>query len=121
MHHIKSNLYPCAHCSGVGTCKNGTNAFLCAVCIKDHEIKGKEFSGLPCSVCGGIGQAEPRIERINKRIPSILGFRVVFILMFGVFESAIFKSPCFSEVLAFAGALIGTVLGFYYFDRSKAT
>lgn len=121
MHQIKSNLYPCAHCSGVGTCKNGINEFSCAVCIKDNELKGKEFAGLPCGVCGGIGQAEPRTERINKRMPAILGFMVVFLLMFGVFLSAVLKSPYFSEVLAFSGTLIGTVLGFYYSDRSKVT
>lgn len=121
MHQIKSNLYPCAHCSGVGTCKNGVNESSCAVCVKEQELKDKDLIGLPCGVCGGIGLAEPRTERINKRMPAILGFTVVFLLMSGVFISATLKSPYFSEVLAFSGTLIGTVLGFYYSDRSKIT
>lgn len=121
MHQIKSNLYPCAHCAGVGTCRNGRNELSCAVCIKAHELKGIELAGLPCGVCGGIGQAEPRTERINKRMPALLGFMVVFLLMFGVFLSAVLKSPYFSEVLAFSGTLIGAVLGFYYSGRNKST
>ncbi|HEJ1327452.1 molecular chaperone DnaJ [Pseudomonas aeruginosa] len=119
MHEIKSNLYLCAHCSGVGTCRNGINHLSCAVCIKEHELKGKEFDGLPCGVCGGIGQAEPRTERINKRMPALLGFMVVFLLMLGVFVSAATKSQYFNQVLAFAAPLIGTVLGFYYSSRNK--
>lgn len=121
MHQIKSNLYPCAHCAGVGTCKSANSDFSCAVCIRENELKGKEFIGLPCAVCGGIGQAEPRTERINKRMPAILGFTVVILLMLGVYLSAIFKSPYFTEILAFSGTLIGTVLGFYYSERSKVT
>ena len=121
MHDIKANLYPCAHCAGVGTCKNGQGDLSCAVCIKDNELKGKEFQGVPCGVCGGIGQAEPRTERINKRTPAILGFSVVFTLMFGVLFCGIFESRYFSEVLAFSGTLIGTVLGFYFSARSKTT
>jgi hypothetical protein len=120
MHEIKSNLYPCAHCSGVGTCKNGANGSSCAVCIKDNELKDTDLVGLPCTICGGIGQAEPKTERINKRIPAILGFTVVFLLILGVFVSAILNSSYFSEILAFSGTLIGTVLGFYYSVRSKA-
>jgi predicted membrane protein len=54
-------------------------------------------------------------------MPAILGFMVVFLLMSGVFGSAVLKSPYFSEVLAFSGTLIGTVLGFYFSDRSKAS
>jgi hypothetical protein len=121
MHAIKSNLYPCAHCSGIGTCNSGSGEFSCAVCIQSHELKGKEYAGLPCGVCGGIGQAEPRTERINKRMPVIMGFTVVMLLMLGVFISAIFKSQYFSEILAFSGTLIGTVLGYYYSGRSNAT
>lgn len=121
MHDVKSNLYPCAHCGGVGTCKNGLNECSCAVCVKEYELRGKEFVGLPCGVCGGLGQAEPRTERINKRMPAILGFSVVFLLMAGIFFAALSKSPYFSEILAFSGPIIGTVLGFYYSVRSKKT
>ncbi|NOS89802.1 MAG: molecular chaperone DnaJ [Methylococcaceae bacterium] len=121
MHNIKVNFYPCAHCSGIGSCNNAVNGQSCAVCIKENELKGKEYFGIPCCVCGGIGQAEPKTERINKRMPALLGFGVVFVLIFGVFFAAIFKSPYFSEVLAFSGTLIGTILGFYYSVRSKET
>ncbi|NHN78582.1 molecular chaperone DnaJ [Azotobacter chroococcum] len=119
MHEVKSNLYPCAHCGGTGTCKNGSDNSSCAVCQKEQEVKGKGLIGLPCSVCGGIGQAEPRTERLNKRMPALLGFVVIFLLLLGVFSAAVFKSPYFSEVLAFSGPLIGTVLGFYYSARGK--
>jgi hypothetical protein len=87
------------------------------VCIKEHELKGREHGGLPCAVCGGIGQAEPKTERIAKRMPALLGFVVVFPLMMGIFVAAVLQSPHFSELLAFAGTTIGTVLGFYYSDR----
>lgn len=120
MHDLKANLYPCAHCSGVGTCRSGHEEQSCAVCVKDSELKGQSFIGLPCSVCAGIGQAEPRTERINKRMPALLGFAVVFLLIFFVFVAALTKSEFFSEILAFAGTLIGTVLGFYYSARARA-
>lgn len=119
MHEVKSNLYPCAHCSGTGTCNSGASGGSCAACTKAHELRGKDIVGLPCGVCGGIGQAEPRTERINKRMPALLGFSVVFLLVVGVFASAILKSEHFNAILAFAGPLIGTVLGFYYSSRNK--
>ncbi|WPC03310.1 molecular chaperone DnaJ [Pseudomonas benzenivorans] len=121
MHDIKANLHPCAHCSGIGTCKNGQEEQSCAVCVKGSELEGKVFVGLPCSICGGIGQAEPKTERINKRMPALLGFAVVFLLITFVFIAALTSSKYFSEILAFAGTLIGTVLGFYYSARARAT
>jgi hypothetical protein len=119
MHDIKANLYPCAHCSGIGICKSGQEAQSCTACIKANEVKGKDFFGLPCSICGGIGQAEPKTERINKRMPALLGFAVVFLLITFVFFAAVTNSKYFSEVLAFAGTLIGTVLGFYFSARAR--
>ncbi len=65
-------------------------------------------------VCGGIGQAEPKTERINKRIPAIVGFIVIFMLLAGVLMCGITQSRYFSEVLAFSGPLIGSVLAYYY-------
>ena len=120
MHDIKSNLYPCSHCAGIGTCKNGQNLHSCAVCINQSDLKGKDFLGLPCSICGGIGLAEPKTERINKRMPALLGFGVVLLLILLVFFAALTNSNYFSEVLAFSGTLIGTVLGFYYSARAQA-
>lgn len=49
MHDIKSNLYPCAHCEGSGTCRNGEQQLSCAVCIKESELKGKSFGFYPIS------------------------------------------------------------------------
>ncbi|XQE67386.1 molecular chaperone DnaJ [Pseudomonas sp. P3C3] len=118
MHDIKANLYPCAHCAGVGTCKNGIGQNSCAICIKNSELKGKDFVGLPCSICGGIGLAEAKTERINKRIPALLGFLVVFLLILFLLFAAVTNSNYFSEILAFSGTLIGTVLGFYYSARA---
>jgi len=53
-------------------------------------------------------------------MPALLGFAVVFLLIFFVFVAALTKSEFFSEILAFAGTLIGTVLGFYYSARARA-
>lgn len=113
MNEIKSNLYKCEHCSG--TCKNGKDSCSCAVCINENEVKrGKEYFGLPCAICNGLGQAEPKTERINKRITPILALIVVILLLFGVFATAMIESKYFSEILAFSGTLVGMILGFYY-------
>jgi hypothetical protein len=114
MYEVKSNLYPCAHCAGIGTCRNGVEQHSCAVCVKAFELKGKQLFGVPCGVCGGLGQAEPRTERINKRMPALLGFAVVFTLIVAVMVCGVVQSRYFSEVLAFSGPLIGSVLGYYY-------
>lgn len=121
MHDIKSNLYPCAHCAGLGSCKNGHEEASCAVCVQNNDLKGASFFGVPCSICNGIGQAEPKTERINKRMPALLGFSVVFLLIALVFSAAITNSKYFSEVLAFSGSLIGMVLGFYFSVRARAS
>lgn len=120
MQDIKATLYPCAHCTGTGTCKNGSANSSCNVCIKDNELKGKEHIGLACGICGGLGLAEPKTERINKRITPLLALTIVFLLLSGVFFSAITNNPHFNEILAFSGTLIGTVLGFYFSARSKS-
>ncbi len=121
MHDIKSNLYPCAHCGGGGTCRNGEQQQSCAVCIKENELKGKSFAGLPCAVCGGIGQAEPKTERINKRLPALVGLLVIFTLLLSVLLCGILQSRYFSEVLAFSGPLIGSVLAYYYSSQRHTT
>ena len=120
MHAIKANLYPCAHCEGSGTCRNGEQQQSCAVCIKQSELKGKNFAGLPCTICGGISQAEPKTERLNKRLPALAGFFVVFTLLAGVLIFGISQSRYFSEVLAFAGPLIGSTLAYYYSTQRNA-
>lgn len=119
MQDVRANLYPCAHCSGTGTCKSGINEHSCNVCIKINELKGTSFKGLPCSVCGGIGQAEPKTERINKRMPALLGMIVVFLLLALIFISLSMDSKYFTEVLTFSSTIIGSALGYYY--SSKVT
>jgi len=111
---IKSNLYPCAHCGESGTCRNGESESSCSLCIKRNELKGKGHSGIACGICGGLGQAEPMTERMNKRITPMLSLVIVFLLLFLIFWSLIIKSDYFNEVLAFASAVIGSVVGFYF-------
>lgn len=91
---VKANLRPCAHCERTGTCSKAKDGASCASC------------GLPCGICGGLGHAEPKTERINKRIQPILAAGTLYFLMFTVLISALVKSPCFTEILAFASPLI---------------
>jgi len=118
MHNIKANLYNCAHCGGSGTCKNGENETSCLMCSKENEIKGHGHRGLPCSVCGGIGQAEPRTERINKRMPALLGFSVVFILIISLIITAVLNSQYFNQLQSFSGPIVGAIIGYYFSNRS---
>ncbi len=111
---IKSNLYACAHCQQTGTCTTGENGQSCNLCIKRNELKGKNHTGLACGICGGIGQAEPFTERMNKRITPILSVVIIFLLLGIVFWSLTIKSGYFTEILAFSSAIIGTVVGFYF-------
>lgn len=114
---IKSNLYPCAHCEEKGTCRNGPDGSTCSECIKRNELKGKNYMGLACGICGGIGQAEPLTERMNKRITPLLAIAIVVSLLALVTFSLIIESSFFSEVLAFSSAIIGSVVGFYFSSK----
>ena len=111
---IKSNLYPCAHCQESGTCSSGENGQSCNLCIKRNELKGKGHIGVACGICGGLGQAEPMTERMNKRITPILSLAIVLPLLVIVWWSLTVRSEYFTEVLAFSSAIIGTVVGFYF-------
>lgn len=115
---IRANLYPCAHCGRTGTCTTAANGASCAYCVKAHELEGDGHVGLPCGTCGGLGHAEPGTEKINKRVQPLLGLLVVYVLLIGVFVSAILQSKYFSEILAFSGPLVGVVLAFYFTSRS---
>lgn len=77
MTEIKSNLYPCAHCEQTGICRSGSDGFSCNACIKRNELKGQNYLGLACGICGGIGQAEPMTERMNKRTAPLLAISIV--------------------------------------------
>lgn len=113
-HNIKANLYPCAHCGETGTCSTGKDGGSCLACIKANELKGKELYGIACGICNGLGQAEPRTERMNKRIKPLLAVAIIFSLLSGVFLSAIVSSPYFSQILAFSGTLLGSILAYYF-------
>lgn len=118
-HEIKSNLYPCAHCSQSGTCSSGESGTSCVACIRANELKGKQLYGLLCGSCNGIGLAEPRTERINKRIKPVLSMVLIFCLLMGIYLCAVFKSPYFGEVLAFSSTLLGSVVGYYFSAKSS--
>ena len=113
-HEIKSNLYPCAHCSQTGTCTSGEGGSSCLACIEANELKGKLIHGLLCGSCNGLGLAEPKTERMNKRIKPVLSIVLIFSLLMGIYMAAIFESPYFSEILAFSGTLLGSVVGYYF-------
>lgn len=115
---VRSNLYECAHCERTGTCSQATNGASCALCVKVNELKGSGHVGLPCGICNGLGRAEPRTERINKRMQPIMALMTVYLLLFGVFVSALVQSKYFNEMLAFAAPLIGVVLAFYFTARN---
>lgn len=116
---VQANLHPCAHCERTGTCSRATNGASCASCVKDNDLKGSGLTGLPCGICNGLGHAEPKTERINKRMQPILAFLTVYFLLIGVFGSALAQSKYFTEILAFAGPLIGMVLAFYFTARNS--
>lgn len=114
METIKSNLCPCAHCEGTGTCKNGLEGTSCASCTKKNELKGKDHSGLLCGSCGGIGLAEPMTERLNKRAKPLLAMNIVFVVLIIVAVCLVTKNDHFSEILVFASTLIGSITGYYF-------
>ncbi|HCS29315.1 MAG TPA: molecular chaperone DnaJ [Spongiibacteraceae bacterium] len=120
MQEVRSNLYPCRHCEETGVCRAGPNGSSCLACAKYHELKGKEFVGLACGTCGGLGQSEPVTERMNKRVKPLLAMLIVFLLLLSVFILALINNPYFPEFLAFASTLIGGVTAFYFNNRSNS-
>ncbi|HDS1201531.1 MULTISPECIES: molecular chaperone DnaJ [Shewanella] len=117
MQDVKVNLYDCKHCSGTGTCSSGKDNTSCEVCAKKNELpfwRRRNQHGLLCGSCGGIGKAEPLTERMNKRIAPLLAISLVIILLGIIGVSALFENKYFSEILAFSGAIIGSVCGFYF-------
>ena len=123
---VKASLYPCAHCEKTGTCTNGSGAESCASCVGVHGLNGKkQYRGLPCGNCGGLGMAEPLSERLNNRVRPIAGMfqalseYVVAIVLMLVVLFCIFKdSASLPVVLAFVGPLIGALLGRQALPRS---
>jgi len=121
MQEIKANLYPCKHCGETGICASGKDGTSCQACVKYHELKKyKDYVGLACGTCGGLGQSEPMTERLNKRTKPLLAMGIVFMVLLFVFILGFLKNPHFPEFLAFAGTLIGSITAFY-FSNSKST
>ena len=106
---VTVNLFPCAHCKGEGTCRNGKDGLSCSVCLKEHKVKEESY-GVVCSVCGGIGLVETKTDRINKRTIPILAIVIVYAALCLVVLSMVSKSDFFNEILAFSG---------YYFSSRK--
>lgn len=108
----------CAHCGGTGTCKNGETETSCLVCKKAHKVNSAgNTSGLVCSVCCGYGVAEPKSARMQNRIIPMLAIIIVYFALFLIFMLA--RTDNFSEVLAFAATLIGSITGYYFGGKSK--
>ena len=114
MHNVTATLYECLHCKGEGTCRNAENGSSCAACIKRNELKGKFYTGLICQSCGGIGKADTMTERFDKRAAPILAIGIVGFLLALLAVTALIQSPLFSQILAFSGAIIGSITGFYF-------
>lgn len=121
---VVSTLYECKHCSGSGTCANGKDTTSCLACAKKHELhfwQQHGQRGLVCGSCGGIGQAEPLTERMNKRIAPMLAIILTIFLLVIISVAAFLESKHFSELLAFGSAIIGSVVGFYFSSRQNKT
>ena len=121
-HEIRANLHPCKHCNETGICSSGNNHSSCIACVKYHELRrNKEYKGLACGTCGGLGKAEPYTERLNKRTKPLLAIGIVFLLLICLTVLAFFKNQHFPEFLAFAGTLIGSITTFYFTKGDKNT
>lgn len=117
MHNVQATLYECLHCKGEGTCRNAENGSSCSACVKLNDLKGTHH-GLICRSCGGIGKADTMTERLDKRTAPLLAFSIVFGFMFIIFWASATKNPHTNQLIAFSGGIIGTILGFYFSNRS---
>lgn len=119
---VVSNLYDCKHCAGSGTCTNGKDSESCLACAKRNELpfwRQRGQFGLMCGSCGGIGQAEPLTERMNKRIAPMLAIVLTILLVVIVALAAFLNNQHFSELLAFGSAIVGSVSGYYFSSRQN--
>lgn len=117
MHDIQANLYECLHCKGEGTCRNAEKGNSCAACVKLNDLKGTHH-GLICRACGGIGKADTLTERIGNRTPSLLAIFTIAGLFIILITAAATNNPHTNQLIAFSGGIIGTILGFYFSNRS---
>lgn len=58
-------------------------------------------------------------ERMNKRIAPLLALFLTFFLFTLIFVAVLMNSTYFSEIIAFSGAVIGSVAGFYFSSNHK--
>jgi hypothetical protein len=107
----------CAHCGGTGTCRNGSAGDSCAVCIKKNKIEDQASTGLVCSVCLGYGALEPRMSRVRNLIAPVFALLIVCTALALAWFFA--GDEHFTEVLAFAATLIGSITGYYFAGRNK--
>lgn len=110
-------FYECKHCSATGTCTNGENQAACRACAKLNQLPFWRRSGqvgLVCGCCRGLGKAEPFTDRLNKRMTPVLAVILTFCVLTLILVTSIFNHQHFSETLAFGGAIIGAVTGFYF-------
>jgi hypothetical protein len=123
MGEIRANLHECKHCSGTGTCKNGRDGTSCIACAKKNELgfleRWKNREGLICGTCGGIGQAEPLTERMNKRMAPILGLYLPVCLVAMITSASFLPNSHFAELLAFSSPIIGTIIGSYFSSQNN--
>jgi len=108
----------CAHCEKTGTCRSGTDGSSCAVCIKWAKLPAQAVTGVVCSVCGGVGAAEPKTLKFLNRFLPIFAAGFVAILLLSLLVLALSAKNEFHEFLTFAGTAIGSVTG-YYFGGTK--
>lgn len=113
-----ADRFPCAHCQGSGTCSTGENGQSCDFCIKEAKAN-KNAIGVVCGVCGGVGIAELKTDRINKRTTSILAILIAYFALALVLLFGLIKSEFFSETLAFSGTLIGSITGYYFSGKGQ--
>jgi hypothetical protein len=107
----------CAHCGATGTCRNGSAGDSCAVCIKKNRIEGQPSTGLVCSVCQGYGAVEPKTGRLRNLIAPVFTLLIVYTALGLAWFFA--GDEHFTEVLAFAATLIGSISGYYFGSRNK--
>lgn len=120
MNEIKANLYPCKHCNETGTCTSGEDGTSCFACVKRNELKtSKSYTGLFCSICGGLGKGEPLTERMNKRITPILAIIILSLLLLFSFLLAVYDNTNFSTFIAFASTLSASIITFYFSGNKK--
>lgn len=104
----------CAHCQGLGSCRNGEDGASCGVCAGRHKITASAV-GLVCGVCQGRGRvaASPPPPGV---LP-LLALSTAYVAL-GLVAYCVGKDS-FHEVLAFAATLTGCVVGYFFAGRGR--